>query len=1019
MKKQILLLLVLCNIITALQAQNFVQKDFQFEIHATSTEKIISKKIDLALNKTTPFIALSAKLIGIADNEDLRLFVWASLDGETKKQWIELEHDHHVENNNQTIHFSPIFLNSNTKNIRYKIFKKQGVLNSSTLAFHAFVPDEIQPQQNILETENNASRACSCAQPSSVGRSSWGSSYGLTANSSCSSPSYTTVTHLIVHHAAGANTSTNWAAVVASYWDYHVNSNGWCDIGYNWLIDPNGVLYVGRGGGNNVVGAHMCGYNQNTMGVCMLGNFNTATPSVAAMDKLTELLAWKCCNSGINPLGSGTINSYPGTMNNISGHKDGCAPSYTDCPGTNLYSQIPTLRNSVNSYINNGCSKTSQPSNPVNDYCSGAIELTSQTSCNYQQFSNAGASGSLPAVSPCNGFTAGVADDDVWFKFTAVSTSHMVNLLNGNSFDGVVDVRSGTCNSSVSIGCDDQPGTTGILSSVSLNNLTIGTTYFVRVYHYGTGSGGSSFQVCVTHSQMVCAAPTGKTETSITGNAAQLSWNSVSGATGYQVWYKKSGTPNYTKVNVSGNSFSLSNLDCNSTYEWSVMTNCGNGNNSGQPNSFNSFITLNDLPTANIQHTANGYEVSFVVNASPNTSSFSWNFGDNSATSSQQNPVHTYPATGVSTNYTATLTITNYCGSQTVNYPFTLVPNCYFNLSSNSIVIDSNFQTINVLLTNAENCPWNASAQCNFVAVSPASGSGSDSISITVAANNDTVARTCNIDIAGETFSITQQGKKAAVNCVFTLSADTAIIDSNAQQVMVQLSNAANCNWSVAGGCGFLNVTPLAGSASQAISINVNANNDTTTRICNLLISDKNFVLIQHGKKPIKQTCQPPLPIPSLVANKCDLASTPAIADVNYAWYKNGSLIAGISGRFFTVEDEKGYYYIVISDSNGCTAQSADVYVDCEQAPTGIIEANISSLIVKPNPASQEISFVWNENENSATLSVYNALGEIVFAEQNFKTTLKISVENWASAIYFFSLKNSNVSLNGKFLVKH
>lgn len=121
MKKQILLLLVLCNIITALQAQNFVQKDFQFEIHATSTEKIISKKIDLALNKTTPFIALSAKLIGIADNEDLRLFVWASLDGETKKQWIELEHDHHVENNNQTIHFSPIFLNSNTKNIRYKI----------------------------------------------------------------------------------------------------------------------------------------------------------------------------------------------------------------------------------------------------------------------------------------------------------------------------------------------------------------------------------------------------------------------------------------------------------------------------------------------------------------------------------------------------------------------------------------------------------------------------------------------------------------------------------------------------------------------------------------------------------------------------------------------------------------------------------------------------------------------------------------------------------------------------------
>lgn len=1019
MKKQLLLLLVLYNIIIALHAQSYVQKDYLFEIKPTLNKGIVSSKIDLALNKTTPFIALSAKLNGYSDNENVQLFIWAALDGENKKQWIEMEQDHHVESRNQTIHFSPIFLSANTKNIRYKILEKQEELKSATLAFHIFVPQEVQPQQDILEIENSASRACSCAQPSSVSRSSWGSGYGLSANSSCSNPSYTTVTHLIVHHAAGANTSSNWAAVVASYWDYHVNSNGWCDIGYNWLIDPNGVLYVGRGGGNNVVGAHMCGYNQNTMGVCMLGNFNTASPSVAAMNKLAELLAWKSCNSGINPLGSGTINSYPGTMNNISGHKDGCAPGYTDCPGTNLYSQLSNLRNSVNSYINNGCSHTSQPSNPGNDYCSGAIELTSQTSCNYQQFSNAGASGSLPAVSPCNGFTAGVADDDVWFKFTAVSNSHTVQLLNGNSFDGVVDVRSGTCNSSISIGCDDQTGSSGVLNSVSLNNLSIGTTYFVRVYHYGTGSGGSSFQVCVTHSQMVCAEPIGKAETSVTGNAAQLNWNSVSGAAGYQVWYKKSGSSSYTKVNVSGNSLSINNLDCNTAYEWGVMTDCGNGINSGTPNSFKNFVTLNDLPTANIQHTANGYEITFTVNASPNTNSFSWNFGDGSVTSSQQNPVHTYPATGVPNNYTAVLTIANYCGTQTISYPFTLVPNCHFNLGANSIVIDSNFQTINAQLTNAENCPWSVSAQCNFVAVSPVSGNGSGTVTITVAANNDTTTRVCNIDIAGETFTITQQGKKTPANCLFALNADTAIIDSNAQQVVVQLSNAANCNWSVAGGCGFLNVSPLTGSTSQTIIIDVNANNDTATRICNLLISDKNYVLIQHGKKPIKQVCQPPLPIPLLVANNCDLASTPAIAGVNYTWYKNGSLISGINGRFFTVEDEKGYYYIVISDSNGCTAQSADVYVDCEQAPTGIKEVNISNLMVKPNPASQEISFIWNESKDSAKLSVYNALGEIIFTEQNFKTELKISVENWASAIYFFSLKNSNTSLNGKFLVKH
>jgi hypothetical protein len=157
---------------------------------------------------------------------------------------------------------------------------------------------------------------------------------------------YADVTHLIVHHAAGTNTSNNWASVVLSIWDFHVNTNGFADIAYNWLIDPDGVLYEGRGGGNNVVGAHFCGKNTNTMGVCMLGNLSTAEPTEAALKTLRKILFFKSCDSKINPV---AVGNHAGTViNNISGHKDGCA---TECPGNFMYPKLNELRSLVKASI--------------------------------------------------------------------------------------------------------------------------------------------------------------------------------------------------------------------------------------------------------------------------------------------------------------------------------------------------------------------------------------------------------------------------------------------------------------------------------------------------------------------------------------------------------------------------------------------------------------------------------------------------------------------------------------------
>jgi len=796
-------------------------------------------------------------------------------------------------------------------------------------------------------------------------------------------------------------------------------------------------------------------------------------------------------------------------MNNISGHRQGCNPSYTDCPGTNLFSQLSNLRTSVSNYINNGCA-TSTPTNPINDYCSGAIDLTSSTSCNYQTYSNTNATGSVAATSPCNGFTSGNADDDVWFKFTAVATQHSVRLLNGTSFDGVVDVRSGTCNSSISIGCDDQTGSTGILNSVTLTNLTIGTTYFVRVYHYGTGSGGGSFQVCVTHPQATCAQPTGRATSSITPTTASLSWAAVAGVSNYEVWYKVSGAASYIKQTTTSTSLALSNLTCNTSYEWSVMAYCTNGLNSGTPSAFTTFTTINDLPNATISHTTNGYVVSFIATATGNPNTYNWNFGDGAQNSSLQNPSHTYPSTGVPTSYTITLSLTNYCGTKNITYTFALTPNCVFNLSANSATIDSAQQATTVNLTNVANCPWTSSSNCNFVSVSPSSGSGNATISIAVAENIDTTSRTCIITIAGNTFTITQSGKIAPVNCsfslssssatidsnqqtinvnltnaancswtsfancsfvsvtpssgnsnanvamdvaanpdtisrsciitiagktftitqgrkippvncVFALSTDSILVDSSQQNVSVQLSNAANCAWSVVSTCNFIALNPQSGSASQNINIAVNANNDTLGRTCNFQIADKNVVLIQSGKTPPQiLPCTPPLQTPPIVANGCNLASTPAIANVVYTWYKNGDSIPGVNARFFTVEDDKGYYTIMISDNNNCTAASSDLFVDCTLPPQGLNDVkHIQRISIVPNPAAQIV--VVNIESTiilDKQIMLHNTLGQLIESKTTSENSTRFDVSLLADGIYYLSVQSLGEIVVKKLIVE-
>jgi hypothetical protein len=174
-------------------------------------------------------------------------------------------------------------------------------------------------------------------------------------------PLYGDVQVAFVHHTVSLNDyqPQDVPSIILGICRFHRNSNGWNDIGYNFLVDRFGTLWEGRAGGIDqpVVGAQAQGFNSHSTGIANIGTFDSAPETDAAMNAMAQLIRWKLPLSGAPTYGSvtlvsagGSSNRYPSgtpvTLDRISGHRDVDA---TDCPGGDLYAQLPTLRQLVGS----------------------------------------------------------------------------------------------------------------------------------------------------------------------------------------------------------------------------------------------------------------------------------------------------------------------------------------------------------------------------------------------------------------------------------------------------------------------------------------------------------------------------------------------------------------------------------------------------------------------------------------------------------------------------------------------
>jgi len=131
--------------------------------------------------------------------------------------------------------------------------------------------------------------------------------------------------YVFVHHSAGPEcfTPEKCTQEMHVFQSYHMDTRGYSDTGYNFVVGEDGNAYEARGW--NEVGAHTLNYNHNGIAICVVGDFTSKLPNAAALNTVKQLIQCGLDNHKIAP-------TYT-----LKGHRD---VGSTACPGTTLYNLI-------------------------------------------------------------------------------------------------------------------------------------------------------------------------------------------------------------------------------------------------------------------------------------------------------------------------------------------------------------------------------------------------------------------------------------------------------------------------------------------------------------------------------------------------------------------------------------------------------------------------------------------------------------------------------------------------------
>uniref|UniRef100_A0A8C6QXE6 Peptidoglycan recognition protein 1 n=2 Tax=Nannospalax galili TaxID=1026970 RepID=A0A8C6QXE6_NANGA len=144
--------------------------------------------------------------------------------------------------------------------------------------------------------------------------------------SKCSTGLQQPIRYVVISHTAGStcDTPASCQQQARNVQHYHMNTLDWCDVGYNFLIGEDGLVYEGRGW--NIKGAHTGPtWNPISIGITFMGNYMDRVPPQRALRAALSLL--EC----------GVAQGFLRSNYEIKGHRD---VQQTLSPGDQLYEII-------------------------------------------------------------------------------------------------------------------------------------------------------------------------------------------------------------------------------------------------------------------------------------------------------------------------------------------------------------------------------------------------------------------------------------------------------------------------------------------------------------------------------------------------------------------------------------------------------------------------------------------------------------------------------------------------------
>lgn len=133
-----------------------------------------------------------------------------------------------------------------------------------------------------------------------------------------------------IHHTAVPSSDGNLYATMRGMQNYHMNNNGFCDIGYHFVVAQSGEILQGRSRANRP-GAHVGNQNAGNVGISLIGNYQSTDPPQVQVESVVDIVRWV----------HETFN-VPLNRTAVKGHREWPGQS-TSCPGNQAWEKIEEI----------------------------------------------------------------------------------------------------------------------------------------------------------------------------------------------------------------------------------------------------------------------------------------------------------------------------------------------------------------------------------------------------------------------------------------------------------------------------------------------------------------------------------------------------------------------------------------------------------------------------------------------------------------------------------------------------